>query len=205
MKPHNYAIVFIPLAIILSNFTFLLFNTGFYEKESEKNGVYSVLNRDEVNTETKGILAYFRGGEETFHTEFFNPRERIHLLQVREIIRKVLFMWISVLALFLISLFLHPNFYKVFLYGGLASIVILILMSLFFIGFSSNFVAFHEVFFKDNTWMLDPETDNLVKMFPEQFFIDFLKRLVFSSILTSAVVAAAPFLLKRFKKKKDKF
>lgn len=204
MKPHNYAIIFIPFVLILSNFAFLLFNTGFYYKEFEKTGVYEGLDKETVQKETKLIVSYFIGSEETLHTTFFNAKERIHMLEVKEIIRKVLFLWVSSIVLLVISLFFHPNYSKVFFYGGIITMGLLLLLSLIFINFSSSFLDFHETFFRDKTWILNPEKDNLVKMFPEQFFRDFLKKLIFNSFITSFVVVAVPVYLKKFKNKTSK-
>ena len=39
------------------------------------------------------------------------------------------------------------------------------------IGFDQFFVAFHEVLFRDNSWLFDPATDPIISVLPEQFFM----------------------------------
>ena len=39
------------------------------------------------------------------------------------------------------------------------------------IGFDRFFVAFHEVLFRDNSWLFDPATDPIISVLPEQFFM----------------------------------
>ncbi|RZI48166.1 TIGR01906 family membrane protein [Lactococcus kimchii] len=39
------------------------------------------------------------------------------------------------------------------------------------IGFDRFFVAFHEVLFRDNSWLFDPATDPIINVLPEQFFM----------------------------------
>ena len=40
------------------------------------------------------------------------------------------------------------------------------------VDFSSAFTFFHEVLFTNDLWLLDAQTDLLVRLLPEQFFID---------------------------------
>lgn len=39
------------------------------------------------------------------------------------------------------------------------------------IAFDRFFVAFHEVLFRDNSWLFDPATDPIISVLPEQFFM----------------------------------
>src|SRR3989337_2913922 len=51
--------------------------------------------------------------------------------------------------------------------GLLASLALLALTD-----FSGAFLQFHYLAFSNDLWQLDPRTDNLIRMFPEGFFLD---------------------------------
>ena len=202
MKPHNYAVIFLPLVILLTNFVVLMFSTGFYESEFEKLGVYGIVEKERADAEVKNLHQYFIGKEETLHTTLFSAKERIHLLEVRALLRKGMFLWISIAVVFALLLLLHPNLYRVFFWGANATLV-LILLSLFILPlFSQAFLNMHLIFFEDDSWQLEPGKDALLTLFPEQFFRDFFVRWMINSALASIAIASLTLLLRKFKNKK---
>ena len=52
------------------------------------------------------------------------------------------------------------------------------------------FLGFHRVFFRSDTWILDPATDYLIMIFPEGFFYD-TGLYVVGAIVVEAVVLGA--------------
>ena len=48
---------------------------------------------------------------------------------------------------------------------------------LFMTDFHRYFMIFHEIFFKNDLWLLDPDTDLLIRMLPEGFFFDMVARI----------------------------
>ena len=40
------------------------------------------------------------------------------------------------------------------------------------VGFDSVFLKFHQLSFANDFWQLDPRTDNLVRIFPQDFWFD---------------------------------
>ncbi len=53
------------------------------------------------------------------------------------------------------------------------------------VDFSSAFTFFHETLFTNDLWLLNPETDLLLRLLPEQFFADI-----------AATIAARPGVLR---------
>ena len=59
---------------------------------------------------------------------------------------------------------------------------VLLITTIFIIGFDKSFEFFHKIFFLGKTnWILDPDTDEIVKILPKQFFMN-------CGILISALV-----------------
>ena len=89
---------------------------------------------------------------------------------------KNLFMLVFFLTLFLTPFtirFLKENLSIVF--HNALRVVMLFPLAIgviaWLIGFDRFFVAFHEVLFRDNSWLFDPATDPIISVLPEQFFM----------------------------------
>ena len=54
--------------------------------------------------------------------------------------------------------------------------------------FHRYFMIFHEIFFKNDLWLLDPDTDLLIRMLPEGFFLDMAKRIGFIFLILMVIV-----------------
>jgi len=62
---------------------------------------------------------------------------------------------------------------KLILLSGLLSVFLVILISItFLVFFDYFFVLFHEISFSNDLWILNPKTDYLIMLFPENFFRD---------------------------------
>jgi integral membrane protein (TIGR01906 family) len=86
--------------------------------------------------------------------------------------RKWLIQWLNQLKLFFITSF----------------IVIGALGALFATDFNKYFTMFHEVFFDNDLWMLDPRTDILINMVPEIFFFQTVMLIVIGFILSIVLI-----------------
>lgn len=66
------------------------------------------------------------------------------------------------------------------------------------IGFDRFFVAFHEVLFRDNSWLFDPATDPIISVLPEQFFMhSFLIFLLIYELIFFVIYRRGTLLLKK--------
>ncbi len=199
------------------------YEPGFYEREYEKYQVCDSvkMEMDDVLYVTQEMMDYLKGQREDLvvetvvdgeEREFFNDREKAHMEDVQ-----VLFLggmkarvWLLVLAAFCIGILFcmeeRPG--KKLAVGYLAAFFVTLLvaggLSLAFIGnFTQGFTAFHHVFFDNDLWLLDPETDLLINILPEGFFRDFAVHMLAAfGVMTAvlALAAAAVLLLGRRKR-----
>ena len=74
----------------------------------------------------------------------------------------------------------------------------LILMGFILVDFTKVWDQFHYIFFTNDLWILDPRTDILIQMVPEQFFFDMVVRILgtFGGILLALAVGAIYVLSK---------
>lgn len=182
------------LIVLLGSFSFLLYFDYFYANEFTVNGVYDKFSVKEVNAANKALLDYFES-KDNLDTNFFNSKEKIHLKDVKELIDKSMVVFNAALIIFTLSLYflyMKKDYNLIFksLFISLFSLIIILIsfFSLAYFDFSNMFVGFHYLAFNNNLWQLNPETDNLVVMFPEVFFYDFFKFLLIISLLISVVL-----------------
>lgn len=197
---------------------------GWYQKAYEK---YDVLNDLEMEMKdvmyvTEEMMAYLRGNRADLvvdtvvaeeEREFFNEREKSHMVDVRNLF--VGGLWIRRIAILLfvaavVALLktkadwkrLLPQSFLICLgafIGVTAGAGVLFLSD-----FNKYFTMFHEIFFTNDLWLLDPRTDLLIRMLPEGFFMDMVIRigLIFLSLLLIGVVISIVALY-RFKNKNN--
>lgn len=170
---------------------------GYYEKEYTKYNV-----TDDVNMEmedllevTEEMMKFLRGDREDLHVmttvggvsrEFFNEREIAHMVDVQGLflgalaIRRICLILAAACILALLAL--RSNIRRllprsILIGTGLFFSVICLLALIISTDFSKYFVIFHEIFFDNDLWILDPRTDLLINIVPEPFFMDTAARI----------------------------
>lgn len=193
-------------------------NFGFYEKEYEK---YQVLDdvqmeMDDVMYVTREMMSYLKGQRDDLvvetivdgqEREFFNDREKAHMEDVQHLfrggimLRRIAF-GIAVIC-FGVLIFLKGDWKRVlpraYLIGtGIFFGIFAVLGVLFASDFSKYFTIFHEIFFTNDLWLLDPATDLMINILPEGFFADMLIRiaLFFAVGLLITIAASVLWILK---------
>lgn len=205
MKPFQILlIILLPLTVILFNFKLMAFNLDFYQQEYLKLGVYDKFSEEDVNKNTILLIDYLNDRNNNLETDFFNEKEILHLKDVKNLIQTAyLLFYISlILVILLIFYFIYTKNYLLssssFIYGG--ALTILIILILFLSNFNNLFTNFHLTFFKNNLWLLDPTKDNLINLFPLQFFKDIFQRIILNSIYTSIILVGFGGLVKYVRK-----
>jgi integral membrane protein (TIGR01906 family) len=111
-------------------------------------------------------------------TLVYNERELRHMVDVKNVVRGALLVWyLSLAALLILGVWAwlgrRLDDYRRGLRRGGWLTVILLGTIIFFVllSFGVVFVAFHNVFFAEGTWMF-LWSDTLIRMFPERFWRD---------------------------------
>lgn len=216
------------IAVLITSFQAAIYGDTkyrFYEKEYEKYEVTEELNMEmpDVMAVTHYMMDYLIGREEVLSIEtmvdgqrqdFFNEQDRLHMEDVKNLFLGGLSLrwWLLGGFAVLTALFVWlkgdwkrwiPKAYFIGL--GIFGVLTVILGALFASDFTKYFTIFHEIFFTNDLWMFDPETDYMIRMLPEGFFYDMVMRigLVFAGLLL-LLFAAAIIWKWVIKKKEDK-
>lgn len=214
---------FVVLGIILNCVNFFCFQKSFYRQEYQKLDTAEQIGMSDADLQnaTDALLDYLRGKRDDLRVqavvrgqqrEVFNQREILHMADV-----KTLYLWamrigngLLILAVaFYLWAWLGKRDIKTILSGYLqGNYVLLGLIAALGIyaalDFNSFWTGFHKIFFTNDLWLLDPRTDILIQMVPEQFFFDLVMRIVISAAILIAILMAAAHIAKRRQKTENK-
>lgn len=199
-------------------------NFNYYQKEYEKYEVLDELqmSMDDVMDVTHKMMSYLRGGLEELSViteidgrrqDFFNEQDRFHMEEVRNIFCKALeIRKIAIVLLIgsMVTLFIAKADWKRYVSAsymwitGILTAIAGVLAILMMRNFNQCFVIFHEIFFDNDLWMFDPETDYMIRMLPEGLFADFAARIgLFAGGVLLIFLIIAIILYRMAKKKQE--
>jgi integral membrane protein (TIGR01906 family) len=125
----------------------------------------------------------------------YNERELSHMVDVKNLVQKVIGVWYILLAVLLIlGLWAWrghwwPYFWLGISRGGWLTIGIIILILLaIFINFNTLFTDFHRIFFTGNSWIF-LYSDTLIRLFPLRFWQDAFTLMGAFTLLAGLVLA----------------
>ncbi|MEG2783454.1 MAG: TIGR01906 family membrane protein [Lachnospiraceae bacterium] len=214
------ATVAIIIILLITSFELGIYGGyGWYEKEYQKYDVTSELEMKlpEVMHVTKEMMSYLRGNRKNLVVEtkvngntreFFNDREKAHMKDVQHLFLGGLVLRRVAIGIFLLCIlilvgskgkicYLLTRAYQIGL--GIFAILLGIVGYLFSQDFTTYFMKFHELFFTNDLWILDPETDLMIRMLPEEFFSDMVARIgiIFVVLLVAFLVGSIVIKKKR--------
>lgn len=199
-------IIFLPLYIFLKIMEINVFNKSFYIKSYEKYNVEEISGKNlkELGTITEGIFIYLKDkGDEEVLKPYFNTREIKHMEDVKVLFKKGhTLKYISFILSIITILISIKNrewkmakgiFYRIFIWWGLIGLLLLFVL----IDFNKYFTYFHLIFFRNDLWLLDPNTDLLIQMLPEQFFIFIFSRILLFFFIVLAIIQMSCYIIMR--------
>lgn len=190
---------------------------GYFETEYAKYQVAESVNMEPADllSVTHEMMAYLRGRRDDLHVntmvdgqprEFFNEREIAHMEDVRGLfltaiaIRRVclLLIAVSLSGLVLMKAKIVRVLPKQLCIGtGVFFGVLAVMTKIISTDFTKYFIIFHEIFFSNDLWILDPRTDLLINIVPEPFFVDTAVRIAITYGLSVLIVFVTCLLVLR--------
>lgn len=207
-----FLILALPLLIFLLIVNFIGFDELFYR---EKFAEYKVQEEIPQAVPMHEKVINFITGKNNELPDEFNGREKQHLFDVKNLVNTSTLILYSLIALFILLLIvsmimLKVNSYiidfvgKVLLYGGLLTVGLAAAL-LFFTNsnFSSVFDSFHRIFFKSGTYSFEPAKESIVRLYPEQLFMDLgIKISVWVAVISIIIILSGLILIIKTKRKK---
>lgn len=200
-------IIFLPLYLLLKAVEINAFDMDFYTTSFKKYKVVKVTGKSlqELEDITAELLSYLRGdADERILEKNFNRKEILHMQDVKELfaygyrLKNISF----VLILLSIGVLCYFKYYKTlgktlfygpFIWWGMILTLFLLALS----DFNKYFTYFHLIFFDNDLWLLNPKTDLLIQMLPQEFFSSIFKNIVLLFLLLLAILQIIGYVVMR--------
>lgn len=185
--------------LLLSSIDMNCFNVTFFEEQyRELNTAESLqMPQEDLMKATTTLLDYLRGDVDSIEVdvringvtqEAFNDREKAHMVDVRALYQHAMIVRWGALGGIILSLALsiverRRHFLSV-LSAGLLQVSVLFILFLCLLGvwimadFNGFWTTFHQLFFTNDLWLLNPATDLMINLFPEAFFSHLVIRIL---------------------------
>ncbi|MDF2839409.1 MAG: hypothetical protein K0Q99_180 [Clostridia bacterium] len=195
-------VVMLILLLLFTDVQVIAFDRSYYNHQYAKYQVPQSIGIDpaDLMTATDNLLNYMDAKREDINfqmsingvqQEFFSERDKLHMIDVKNLFvqGKQIRNFALVYCLIFIALFFYKahnkrrSFSKLLIYTFVFGIVPVILLAILMnIDFYKYFTIFHEIFFDNDLWQLEPAKDRLINMYPEAFFSDIAFKIVFTYI-----------------------
>ena len=205
-------IVAVPLFLITGSVTWAFNSPGLYNNGFEKYSISRISGISDSDLRQVGadIRSYINSDEEPMNIQtrifgveqdLFNTKEIAHMKDVKQLVRGV-YLLAVVSAVYLVGmilvgfirqrgLFAELLAKRLALGGGLTLALLVIFGVVAAFGFDSLFLKFHQISFANDFWQLDPRTDYLVKIFPDNFWFDATLWVAVRTIIGALVITVA--------------
>jgi len=206
------------LGLLIASIEMFAVNTKFYQREYHKLGTAQSIgiSEEDLNRVTDRLIGYTVDAEDNLDIqaeikgemrEVFDAREKAHMVDVKALYlgaRTVRIVSLVLAAVLFAAAFIAGRgdalrtLCRSFLWVSVGFVAFVGAIGLYAaIDFSSFWTSFHHVFFTNDLWLLDPRTEVLIQMVPEQFFSDLVARIIarFVAIFLTLNLAAAAGLI----------
>lgn len=175
------------------------FSSSFYQSQNCKLEISENINvsKEDYKKSMQTLLDYIRGEREDMKVviqvkdvekEAFNARETSHMVDVRKLYldaRLLTFFAIGVaICLLLVIYFDKPSDFLEIVSTSFLRVCVVLLFILCglvvyaLVDFTAFWTKFHELFFNNDLWLLNPRTDLMIQMLPEEIFFALIIRIV---------------------------
>lgn len=205
------------IAFLLSVLDNACFDLSFYSKEYQKyNNAETIGISDEELMETTEVLLDYIADKRddmvvyaTIHgveREVFNQREKDHMVDVKNLyllamkVKQGCTICAGMMMIYFI--FKHKKqALKILAQGyqkacGIFVAIVAGLGIAAYIDFTSFWTLFHQIFFSNDLWLLNPKTDIMILMVPEGFFYDLVFKIATGFILIMLILLILAHFLK---------
>ncbi|MDW7662540.1 MAG: TIGR01906 family membrane protein [Bacillota bacterium] len=195
--------IFLPITIFLIVVQTFAFNVEYYMSKFEEYNITEVTKIEEASLKsiTLNMVDYLKSDRDNLDMlssidgrmqEVFGEREKKHMQDVKElfnigiVIRNLCVIMSLASLIYLLVKKKHDVIFKAIFKSSIVSLGMISVVLVFVkIDFFKYFTYFHEIFFTNDLWLLDPKTDVLIQMLPLNFFISISTSIVmwFSAII----------------------
>lgn len=214
-------ILLFSLGFLLLVIDYWCFQRSFYQREYSKDNTAEKIGMSEAElmNATNTLLDYLEDNRDDIVVEaeingstqeVFNERETLHMIDVKALYQNAKAFEYALLISGTIALFFGNYLSKDntkatqkfgYKYGvSLLFLFLTFLMIWIIADFNGFWTSFHQFFFTNDLWLLDPNTSIMINMFPSIFFEDLVVRIIISFaifLIVEGIIVYQPWLRKK--------
>ncbi|MCI6659452.1 TIGR01906 family membrane protein [Peptoniphilaceae bacterium SGI.137] len=174
-----YSLCLIVFALLAATLT-TAYDADYYHSFQEKNHIMAITGKsqEELDRISGDLIEYMRDGKEERMTAHFGERETAHMRDVFGLfhLARIVSVLTAGIVFFGTVWILFRKKYKqafraVLIFGGVTFLLLLIVSIAAAIDWDTSFTVFHKILFKNDLWLLNPDSDLLIQMMPMPFFV----------------------------------
>ena len=202
--------LWVPVRLCIS-FEIITFSDWVYEYNWTRNQISqnTGIKIDQLNQVSDQIKDYFRDdqvklevllqqpGKEVLN--LFNQKEIDHMVDVKNLIKTtILFERAGLILLIIFFVFylfregyisFYENLKRIMLVSFLIwSILLFLIVFGMIVDFNYTFTLFHKIMFTNDLWILDPNSDFLIMIYPQRFFLEISAAIIILFILINLII-----------------
>ena len=183
----------LPLFLITGNVRVITNSSWLYEYDFNRYNIErrTGLPREELRRASNDITDYFNNDDELLETQvnfgdgdvaFYQQREILHMRDVKDLmlfvndVERVTFgflLFFMIAGLLVRGWQFIPLLRRMMIGAGIGTLITVVAVGVAtMISFDAVFTQFHLISFANDLWLLDPYNSNLLRIFPESFFLD---------------------------------
>lgn len=200
--------------ILITSVEVVVYSDSYFKKEYSKYNISenTKISQEDLMYVTNEMMDYLVDKRENLdnivvkindvNKEFFNEREKAHMVDVKFLFVKAMELRKICIVIALITI-ITALWKNNILYNYIKSIRVSVISFFIFMivlagvistNFTKYFFMFHEMFFSNDLWLLDPNTDMLINIVPEPFFIDTSLYICITFIIGSVLLILLTYL-----------
>ena len=181
----------IVLFVLLYSIDFMAKDISYYNNFHSEYKIDEVsgLSKEWITEASDSLVKFIKNGDKEVLKKNFNEKEVLHMEDVYKlfVLDRIVYITLLIISLagIIYKLSKKENYFfnmlrKYILISYALVISFLGICSLFF---SESFIYFHKLFFSNDLWLLDYETDLMIRILPEEFFFTlFVNVLMISTV-----------------------
>lgn len=210
------------ISILLTSVDYHCFNFNFYKQAYIKLDTANSIgiSQSDLEASTLVLLDYLQDKrsdidlditKDNQSTKAFNKRESDHMIDVKNLYQNAILVRNICIIVAIISLIIMIKYQgkamllsisQAFLKVSILFILIISFLGLYaYVDFNSFWTNFHQVFFTNDLWLLNPNTDMMINLFPEPFFYELVMRIVitFAICFIACIITSILYYRKKVK------
>ena len=214
------SILWVPVTLCIS-LEIITFSDWVYEYNWTRNQISqnTGIKIDQLNQVSDQIKDYFRDDQEKLEVllqqpgkevfNLFNQKEIDHMVDVKNLIKTtILFERVGLTLLIIFFVFYlfregYISFYEnlkiIMLVSFLIwSILLFLIVFGMIVDFNYTFTLFHKIMFTNDLWILDPNSDFLIMIYPQRFFLEISAAIIILFILINIIIFLSFYSFRKF-------